>query len=571
MNLHNKFSRFLDKKSSLWLLTILFGIAIFAKNVLFHECCFNQALLTAEIWNNSLVIGSVLLPKLSVAVLLSGVLLLTPRKYWTIIFLFLYDTWCVANLVYYRSTMSLIDVSAVSMVGNMKGFWDSIWFLLAWKDCTFYAITILYVLLFFLFNSRQTRWKASIMLLLLSYGLTLLGIFCLTKRWERDLEMFYEPLSKNMRRTLSGVDYTLNVREASLVHAWGFILLDFIEGEQSKHELSSKDYEDIAPLVGEELSSSFDNKLVIILVESLENWAVNPISMPHLYHFTETHPCLWAHKIAKQTLNGASSDGQLIINTGLLPISQGAVCYLFPSNKYPSIASCAEGKAATIIPHEITVWNQHYLSLSWGYDTTIVRTPNDTVLAEETLSLLRNGYQMVQMVTMASHIPFDYGASRSHLQLPESMPRFMADYMKSLHYTDEGLALLLNAIDTDSTLQNTTILITGDHTIFYPDQRREFASYCETEGLDYAIQEAYCPLIIYSPSRILQRVDVTDPTYQMDVYPTLMSLLGCEDYYWQGVGANLLDKSDYTNRTLTESEAYRISDMIIRSDYFDSK
>ena len=178
---------------------------------------------------------------------------------------------------------------------------------------------------------------------------------------------------------------------------------------------------------------------------------------------------------------------------------------------------------------------------------------------------------MVQMVTMASHIPFDYGASRSHLQLPESMPRFMADYMKSLHYTDEGLALLLNQIDADSTLQNTTIVITGDHTIFYPDQRREFASYCETEGLDFAIQEAYCPLIIYSPKRIVQRMDISVPVYQMDIYPTVMSLLGCEDYYWQGVGTNLLDEADDTNRRLTESEAYRISDIIIRSDYFDSK
>lgn len=569
MNTHNNtYSRLLVRYPSLWLLTVLFGVAIVAKNILFHAYCFNQALLTAEIWNNSLVIGSVLLPKISIAVLLSGVLLLTPRKYWTIIFLLLYDTWCIANLVYYRSTMSLIDVSAVSMVGNMKGFWDSVWFLLSWKDCTFYGITMLYTLLFVLFNTRKTRWQASIMLFLVSYGLTLLGIFCMTKRWGRDLEMFYEPLSKNMRRTLSGVDYTLNVREASLVHAWGFILLDFIEGEQSKHNLSSKDREDIAPLVGEEVSVSFNDKLLIILVESLENWAVNPVSMPHLYHFTETHPCLWAQKIAKQTLNGASSDGQLIINTGLLPISQGAVCYLFPSNKYPSIASCAEGKAATIIPHEITVWNQHYLSLSWGYDTTIVRTPNDTVLAEETLYLLRNGYQMVQMITMASHIPFTYGASRSHLQLPESMPRFMADYMKSLHYTDEGLALILNAIDKDSTLHNTTILITGDHTIFYPDQRHEFASYCKTEGLGYAIQEAYCPLIIYSPNNIKERINIAAHAYQMDVYPTLMTLLGCKNYYWQGVGVNLLDEASHTHRRLTESEAYRLSDMIIRSNYF---
>ena len=70
---------------------------------------------------------------------------------------------------------------------------------------------------------------------------------------------------------------------------------------------------------------------------------------------------------------------------------------------------------------------------------------------------------------------------------------------------------------------------------------------------------------------IVQRMDISVPVYQMDIYPTVMSLLGCEDYYWQGVGTNLLDEADDTNRRLTESEAYRISDIIIRSDYFDSK
>jgi hypothetical protein len=236
---------------------------IISKSLLFHSYCFYENLLTSDIWTDFLVRGAVLLPKLAAGVFFAGLLLLTPRKGWSIPFLLVYDTWCVANLVYFRSTMSLIDVCAVSMVGNMEGFWDSVWFLLAWKDCIFYLITLLYTLLFFFFNSRQTRWKASILLFVLSYGLTLLGIFCMTKRWGRDFEMFYEPLSKNMRRTLSGVDYTLNVREASLVHAWGFILLDFIEGEQSKHELSSQDCEDIAPLVGKEIPVSFDNKLII--------------------------------------------------------------------------------------------------------------------------------------------------------------------------------------------------------------------------------------------------------------------------------------------------------------------
>lgn len=570
MTRSHQFSRKHNSNWCLWILTGLFGILIIVKNLLFHQFCFDENLLTAEIWTNSLVRESVLLPKLSVSLFFVGLVLLTPRKFWTLIFLFLYDTWCVANLVYYRSTMSVIDITAISMVGNMSGFWDSVWFLLSWKDTIFYGLTLLYCIGFYFLNTSQTKWKYSVVAFVVSYGMTLMGIYCMTKRWGRDLEMFYEPISKLMRRTISGVDYTLNVREFSLIHSWGFMMLDFLEIEQSKYEISDDERSEVAALIGDENYVTFDDKLVIILVESLEDWAVNPVSMPHLYDFIKKHPRIWAHRISKQTLNGASSDGQLIINTGLLPISQGATCYLFPSNKYPSIAACCPNPSATIIPHEPTVWNQHYMSRSFGYDTTVVMTPNDSLLAQKTIDMLHEGYQMVQVITMASHIPFTYGASRSNLKLPASMPRFMADYMKSLHYTDEGLSLLFDAIDNDSTLFNTTIVITGDHTIFYSDQRYEYDLYCQQAGFNYAVTEAYCPLIIHSAKRILHDIDINQVAFQMDIYPTIMSLIGCKNYYWSGLGIDLSDTTKGLNRIVTEQQAYYMSNLLIRSNYFSN-
>lgn len=544
---------------------------IISKSLLFHSYCFYENLLTSDIWTDFLVRGAVLLPKLAAGVFFAGLLLLTPRKGWSIPFMLAYDTWCVANLVYFRSTMSLIDVCAVSMVGNMDGFWDSVWFLLSRKDAIFYLTTILYVGAWAWLRTRESKWKAGLAVLVVSYGMSLLGLYCMTKRWGRDFPMYYQPLSKMMRRELSAVDYTWNTREFSLVHAWGFILLDFIELEKSKYQLSDEEKSEIAQYVQEDAEVSFNDKLIIVLVESLEDWAVNKVAMPHLYEFVETHPCLWAHKISKQTQNGASSDGQLIINTGLLPISQGATCYLFPANEYPSIAACSAGEAVTIVPHELTVWNQHYMSTAWGYDTTLMQTPNDSLLAERTIQLLKEGKQMVQVITLSSHIPFSYGATRSHLQLRDDMPRFMADYMKSLHYMDEGFSLLLNALENDTALHNTTLMITGDHTIFYPDQRKEYDQYCQEKGLDFGIREGYCPLIIYSPQHIKETVEIDEQMYQMDIYPTLIKLLGCESYYWQGMGINLLDSTQRHTREISEEKAYELCNKIIRSNYFDGQ
>ena len=37
----------------------------------------------------------------------------------------------------------------------------------------------------------------------------------------------------------------------------------------------------------------------------------------------------------------------------------------------------------------------------------------------------------------------------------------------------------------------------------------------------------------------------------MDIYPTLLHLLGCDKYYWKGVGVNLLEQDTLVNRPIT--------------------
>lgn len=82
-----------------------------------------------------------------------------------------------------------------------------------------------------------------------------------------------------------------------------------------------------------------------------------------------------------------------------------------------------------------------------------------------------------------------------------------------------------------------------------------------------ADRDTFTPLIIYSPE-IEGNIQVTDICYQMDIFPTILHLIGAEDYYWHGFGVNLLDSAARNNRPCTEQEAYRLSDLTIRSDYF---
>jgi phosphoglycerol transferase MdoB-like AlkP superfamily enzyme len=116
---------------------------------------------------------------------------------------------------------------------------------------------------------------------------------------------------------------------------------------------------------------------------------------------------------------------------------------------------------------------------------------------------------------------------------------------------------------------NTTIVITSDHTIFKPAVLKDFEEYSKEYELSFANGENYCPLIIFSP-QIKDNVKVNDVCYQMDVYPTIMHLIDCDEYYWKGFGVNVLDSMARHNRPVTENEAYELSDKLIRSNYFNS-
>jgi hypothetical protein len=56
----------------------------------------------------------------------------------------------------------------------------------------------------------------------------------------------------------------------------------------------------------------------------------------------------------------------------------------------------------------------------------------------------------------------------------------------------------------------------------------------------------------------------------MDIYPTILHLIACEDYYWKGFGVNLLDSVARKNRPISEQEAFILSDKLIRANWFES-
>ena len=528
------------------------------------------------------------LPKLVAAIAVGAPIFLCRRFsiwYALVVSLFI-DVWIIANFIYFRCNGVLINSMALSMVGNMEGFWNSVFLFMTPKiDVKPFLVTLLSLLPLIIINDNKFMPKTFICTVLCLYPLSLCAHHADAIRGKgyEDLSFTYEP--SNLCRVFSLTEYSeyngklgpqemfdVNPERNSVIHLFvdDLRMLRHVKKASETIDMPLEDERRLQSLgitKGLEIASKYDDKLVVILVESMECWALSPESMPNLWNFIQTHNHLRAERMTSQIKQGASSDGQMILNTGLLPLKQGAACYVFPNNTYPSLPKLTDNKSICVLPHGLSVWNQVGMSHAYAYDENICMSWDDKELFDKLNRLVEEDeYKMIQLITMSTHANFEAVSPLSDLKLPDDMPVYSQNFLKSFNYVDKYMGTFLAKIDSSEAFKNVTVVITGDHIIFPHDKRLEMKEYSMNHNNVYN-PESYVNAIIYSP-KIDRTIVISDVTYQMDLYPTLTALLGAGYSNYKGLGVNLLDSVARANRILSQDEAFDLSDKMLRSDFF---
>lgn len=135
---------------------------------------------------------------------------------------------------------------------------------------------------------------------------------------------------------------------------------------------------------------------------------------------------------------------------------------------------------------------------------------------------------------------------------------YLNRYKNALFSIDQQIKEVINILETNRLLENTVVLIVGDHGEEFDDSGRGYYGHAS----NFTRYQVQTPLIVYWPNTA-PRV-LSHQTSHFDVVPTLMTqLLGCQnqmsDY---SVGINLLDKerrpyfviSSYVNFGVIEPE-----------------
>jgi len=340
--------------------------------------------------------------------------------------------------------------------------------------------------------------------------------------------------------------------------------------------LTESDTRELQKIIGPvQPANTPHGNLLIVLMESFESWLIdaqdadgNPIC-PELVSYIKNHPIVYVRDIESQIQYGMSGDGQLIINTGLYPTKEDVACVEYGHNTYPNLAHFYPHSA--IVNPCRNVWNQTVVAASYGYQRLVEPQTeyrfewNDSIVVDkiiETMDALSTP-ACVMGITVSGHLPFT--SSPDDIAIADSIPELFRHYLQTAHFTDQQLGRLLAWADTAQVMHGSTIVITGDHRIFHAWFNDEVRDYGLRTNLPFGTGQAGCPLIIKSPG--IKKQLVIERGKQIDIYTTILNLIGQDSYFWKGMGHCLI-----TDESSTETEYYirrDLSDKLIRMNYFE--
>ena len=584
----------LRKYSSQWSAWALFEVltmCLVAKSVIWHMQFFGD--------KEFELLGTVGFSML----LASGVLLCRRRPWWIFVLLAATNVWLFANFTYERAWGQMLSMDMIRMARNLHGFEDSL--LIYFRPDMLYWLALPDIVCLF----TLLAWKPVEKRMWRSFAVVILVVLCLIPVQQRKYynqvylsrvgynnhtgfaHWWYirEPLFNPVTWPQDAAFATFTTQEPQTwerpyVYRYGILQYGhalcaydarYHKWEQTllheALELTPEQKQQMARLTGPEPDFHPQRSLILILVESLESWAIDYPThsgyvMPNLRNFIHSHHVYYSTRLYNQLGYGGSSDGQLMALTGLVPVYQGVSVALYGDQKFPNYCH--------YFPHSVTlnpspgIWKQQIVNPNYGImeleesdsirdDAGIFHRLNAMDLSEPTFVLA---------ITVSSHVPFAKG-DEVELDIDEDMPGNMGKYLKCLHYMDEHLGTFLSRVDSDPMLAQSDIVITGDHIIFYSQDWCQMQDYAQSKGIDCLGNDVNTsPLILYSPT-FTQTTVSEDEILQMDIYPTILHMIGCTAPAWKGVGMDLLGDEP---RTISREAARDLSDKLIRSRYFES-
>lgn len=345
--------------------------------------------------------------------------------------------------------------------------------------------------------------------------------------------------------------------------------------------------------------------LIAIQVESLENFVINQEVYgqeitPNLNKLLSES--LYFDNIYEQNNSGTSSDADLLVNTSIFPVRENTTFFSYPWTSYNTLQNLLNNKGYTTISTHAELpgsWNWAEPHKSFGaskmwdigvYNKDEIIGPglsDESYLKQTAEKLTKETDPFYTFVaTVTSHGPFEMPDDKKYLDIPKELDEnMMGAYFQSIRYTDEAIGKFLEELEKNNQLDNTVIMIYGDHCgvhKFYEDDIQD----TPLEGDWWKDNQKKIPFIIYSKG--LEPEVISKAGGQSDFLPTISYLLGIDrsEFENSSMGrvlvnterdAAILNDGSIMGTPKNEKEinhlndTFKIADLIIEKNYFGNK
>ncbi len=514
---------------------------------------------------------SLILNHLSDALFLTAFYWLLPsrRKGWLWLVMAVVTVWCFAQITYNETYHDLMPFSSWLYVSNLGGvLFDSILGTITAEAVWVLGLPLLFLAVYLWKLRRRIwsemefgrrRWLLSVTTLVLSVLLQFSGFAHETMRNRTNFKDYFPQKYYALVNFKNKVYPVKNGNVPFVIYtiAKAFTGVTAEEKEQAQSFIDKE----VPKYTDTPYCSAPNRNLVLIMVESLNAWVVNlkidgREVCPVLNSLVNDSSSISSTLMMAQVKNGRSSDGMFIYNTGLLPLTTQSVAMDYGDNEYPSLAKALKTANPQYRSIEITVdragmWNVENTARSYGFDELCLQDNyresylNSGESIDKALLEYSNGKLATQrqpfyamIFTGTTHIPYNKleEVKPTWISQSQSYTTTVRNYLEKVSFFDRQLGTFLQRLKDDHLYDNTVIIVASDHSDFVDDDPHGRAS-LSPSGIE-------CVFVILNSGVPGKRIE--GPVGQIDIYPTLLDIMGANAYWWKGLGHSMLRNNVYS-------------------------
>ncbi|MFM9412873.1 LTA synthase family protein [Peptococcus simiae] len=330
--------------------------------------------------------------------------------------------------------------------------------------------------------------------------------------------------------------------------------------------------------------------VIFIQCESLQNTFLNrtyngQAITPFLNNLARAPGSIYFTDYFELLGGGNTSDAEFVSMSGLYPSLQGQAYTSYKGQSYalPAMAEAQgydrlamHGNTGTYYNREAIYpafhFNHIFLGEDYSQDETINMGLSDGSFFDQSADRLLAQRQtdrpfFALLVTLSTHAPYDLPAK--YLTIPKEADDptdFVYRYANCARYTDNALRAFFAQLEEAGLLEDTLIAVYGDHhamTLTNPSQMASMTRWLGwTPDYDTMMN---IPLILKVPG--LEENIIRDNTgSQVDLYPTVLNLLGWDRQQVPTFGIDLLGPPEEVDRNVVFPQTYLVKGSFITKD-----